>query len=419
MASQHIAARNNLQLRALNLLLDGHIGQILDRANCALDLLTERIHLVQILAEEFDRNVCLGTRQHSVDTVRDGLTNLDIKTLQYAQSRTYISQKLVARAVGQDVGSLQLRGVNTQRVLVQLGATRLTGYGLHLRNLQQNLLDGATHLVRLFERGAGHCADIDCHRTLVERGQEAATECEEYNQRRHQQCCHTAQNRALVTESPLQCHAIPAFQRASHDRLTLGVSQCALRGEHIATQYGCKGHRHDHRRKERHDERDAERFQHTTLHTVEEEQRHERHDGDDRSIDDRRADLGRGVIDHLEPAATLLFGELIIFAQTSEYVLHVDNRVIDQRSDSDSHTAQTHCIDREVHQFQYENRHQQRQRNSHQRNGRYARVHHKEEEYDHNEQSTFEQCALNVVDRRGDETRLTENIGRDLNVLRQ
>ena len=88
----------------------------------------------------------------------------------------------------------------------------------------------------------------------------------------------------------------------------------------------------------------------------------------------------------------------MILAQTSEYVFDVDNRVIDQRSDSDSHTSQTHRVDREVHQFQYKYRHDQRQRDRNQRNSRYAGVHHKEEQHDYNEQCSLDQCALNVVD---------------------
>ena len=108
MASQHIAARHDLQLRTLDLLLDGDVGQRVDRPNRALDLLAERVHLVQIFAEELDSDVCLRTRQHCVDTVRNGLSDLDIKTFQHTQTRTHVSQELIARTVGQDVGSLQL-----------------------------------------------------------------------------------------------------------------------------------------------------------------------------------------------------------------------------------------------------------------------------------------------------------------------
>ena len=222
-----------------------------------------------------------------------------------------------------------------------------------------------------------------------------------------------------MAEYPLQSCVIPTLQSTCNEGLALGVAQCTLRGEHIATQNGGQGHCHDHRGEQRHDERDTERTQHTSLHTVEEEQRHKCHDCNDRCIDDRRTDLGRCCIDHLEPAATLLFGQLMVFAQASEYVFDVDNRVIDQRSDSDGHTTQTHRVDRQIHQFQYENRHEQRQRNCNERDGRNARVHHKEEQHDHHKQSSLDQRTLNVVDRRGDKARLTEDVGRDVDILRQ
>ncbi len=108
-----------------------------------------------------------------------------------------------------------------------------------------------------------------------------------------------------------------------------------------------------------------------------------------------------------------------VFAQVLPYVLHIDYGIVYQRTDGNSHTSQTHGVDAEPHIVKYQNSHHQRQRECDQRNDSGTCVGKEKEKHDDNEDGSFVQRFLYVADGAFDETRLSEDIGRNLYVCRK
>lgn len=113
------------------------------------------------------------------------------------------------------------------------------------------------------------------------------------------------------------------------------------------------------------------------------------------------------------------FREPEILLEPFEDVLHVDDRIIHQRSDGNGHTTETHRVDGKAHQFERENRYEQRERQCYQRDDRRAYVHQEEEQYHHDKKRPFEQGFPDVVDRSFDKAGLTETVGRQVDVRRK
>ncbi len=304
-------------------------------------------------------------------------------------------------------------------MLVQLGAARFADDRPDFGYFEQNAFHLAADLVGLFERDARHRRGVDRQRAFVEWGQEAAAQREENGERPGEQDDGRAEYGFLMGEHPFEHAAVDALQKARDDGFLFVAAEYPVAGQQVAAQHGRQRDRHDHRREQRDDERDAQRAQHAPFHAVEEEKRDEGHDRDDRRVDDRRTDLFRRLENDAQRRQPLVLGAREILAQPFEYVLDVDDRVVDERSDRDGHASEAHRVDREPHPFQRQNRHEQRERQRDQRDDRRAEVHQKDQQDDHDEDRSFEQRFLNVVDRAFDETGLTERVGRYVHVRRQ
>ena len=57
---------------------------------------------------------------------------------------------------------------------------------------------------------------------------------------------------------------------------------------------------------------------------------------------------------HVEFRLTFGSRTASIEAQTTEHIFHVDNCIINQRTDRNGHTTDTHRIDRQPHDLQHE-----------------------------------------------------------------
>ena len=76
----------------------------------------------------------------------------------------------------------------------------------------------------------------------------------------------------------------------------------------------------------------------------------------ERGEDDGTPDLHARVEYDLQGGTALFSGQMMIRAQPSEDVFHVDHRVVHQRPDGDGHAAQGHRIDGRTEPFQGEHR---------------------------------------------------------------
>ena len=83
--------------------------------------------------------------------------------------------------------------------------------------------------------------------------------------------------------------------------------------------------------------------------------------------------------DHGDYVATLLLGQQAVFAQSLEHVFNVDDGIVDQRTDGNGNTAQTHRIDGMSQGLQGEQGDQNGKGNGDERNQGGARVHQEEE----------------------------------------
>ena len=70
-------------------------------------------------------------------------------------------------------------------------------------------------------------------------------------------------------------------------------------------QHGRDRNGHDERGEERHDEGHTQRGEHTAFHAAEEEQWYEGCDDDERGVQDARAYLRAGIVDHLQHGASV------------------------------------------------------------------------------------------------------------------
>ena len=123
-------------MRAFDLLLHIQIDDSVDCRNILLNLIAQHKHAVQIIAEKFNGNTCLSTRKHSVDTVRNGLSNLDIHPRNHRQFFAYIGNDLGMRTVSQYKGGFYLGGIYAQSMFIEFGTSRLPGDSLYLGNFK-------------------------------------------------------------------------------------------------------------------------------------------------------------------------------------------------------------------------------------------------------------------------------------------
>ena len=122
---------------------------------------------------------------------------------------------------------------------------------------------------------------------------------------------------------------------------------------------------------------------------------------------------------HIQHRLAFADGEHAVLTQMLPYVLHIDNGIVYQRADGNSHTSQAHGVDAESHIVQYQNCDDQRQRKGYQRNDGGSCIGKEQEEYDDHEDGSLVKRFLYVADRAFDETRLTEDVGRNLYIGRK
>ena len=177
---QHFPFGLYLQLRAFDLLLHVEVGNSRNVADSSLDLVAQREHLVQVVSEEFDGDICLRTGQHRVDTVADGLTDFDVCSGDRSEFLAHFGDEFATRAVFQFKRCLDFRNVYAERVFIQFGTSRFAGYGLYFGDCQQQFFGTMSHLVAFFQGYARQRTDIDGERAFIERRKEAAPERKEY-----------------------------------------------------------------------------------------------------------------------------------------------------------------------------------------------------------------------------------------------
>ena len=351
--------------------------------------------------------------------MRNRLADFDIDAFQHAEPGPHVGEKLLTRTLVQFERSLHFRNIHAERVFVQFGAPGFAGDRLYFGDFEQDTFHLAPDLIGLFERNAGHRRGIDRQRTFVERRQEIPSQAEKYDQRSDEQRDGRTDYEPFMRKHPFERLFVNSFQETGNDRFLLTALQHPIAGQQVTAQHRRQRHGDDHRREQRHDERNPERTQHASFEPAEEKQRHESHDRNDRRIDDRRTNLFRSLVDDRKRRKPFLFRFQKVLSESLEYVLDVDDRIVDQRADRNGHTAEAHRIDRKPHRLQRQHRHQQRQRQRDQRYDRRAEIHQEDEQHDHDENGPLEQRFLNVVHRTFNEPRLPENVGRNVHVRRQ
>ena len=396
-------------------MLDVQVGDALNAGDLLPDAVGDREHAVQVVAEELDGDAGLRAAQHGVDAVADRLSDLDVGPYDGRELLPHVVEQLAVRAAVEFERCLDLRDIDAQGVLVELGAARLAGHGPDLGDREQQLLGLPSDAVRLLERDARQGADVDRERPLVERGQETPPEREEGAQCGEEEHGSGREHAPFVVECPEQGAAVVFFEPDGDERLLRNAS-VAPPAEQVAAQHGGERQGHDCRGEECHDEGHAQRDEHAPLHAREEEERDEADDDDECRVEDRHAHLARGVEDHLDDQAALCCRQLPVLAQVLPDVLHIDNGVIDERADGDGHAAEAHRVERQPEVVQHEDRDEQRERQRDERDERRAGGGQEEEEDDDHEYGPLEERVLHVVDRTLDKARLAEDVGRDLHV---
>ena len=83
------------------MLLHVEVGDALDSTYRALDPVAYDEHLVEVVSEQFDGDAGLGTAQHRVYAVADGLAYLDVGSADGREFLTYFIQQFRVGAVFQ------------------------------------------------------------------------------------------------------------------------------------------------------------------------------------------------------------------------------------------------------------------------------------------------------------------------------
>ena len=341
----------------------------------------------------------------------DGCSHLDIGAGQGAQLLAHLGHKFGLRAVAQDEGSLYLRHVDTEGVLIEFGTTRLAPHGLYLGDGEQELLGTTAYLVRLLQRDTGQRSHVDGERAFVERRQERTSQAEEGHQCHHEERYRSTQHHLAMVECPRQEAGIDLGEEAGDRRSLFLTGLSGIISQQEATQHRCQGECHEGRRTQCHDEGYAERCQHATLHTRKEEQGHEGGHDDERRVEDGHAHLLGGIVDDREHGALLVDGQGAVLAQALVDVLHIDDGIVHERPDGDGQSAEAHRIDGEPQCVEREDGGHEGQGDGDERDDGRAHVHQEDEEHDDHEDGPLDERALHVVDGAVDESLLTIHVG--------
>ena len=126
------------------------------------------------------------------------------------------------------------------------------------------------------------------------------------------------------------------------------------------------------------------------------------------TIDD--ADLERGIADDVGCRPPLLGRLRVVLAQPPNHVLHVDDRVVNERADGNRHPTERHRVDARAEGAQRENRRGERQRHRRQRDRGRPEVGQKQQHDDDDEDAAVAKRVDHVVDGYLDEVGLPEDV---------
>src|ERR671920_359094 len=172
-------------------------------------------------------------------------------------------------------------------------------------------------------------------------------------------------------------------------------------GQEDQAQRWRHGQRHYHRGEHRKPVGENQRLEESARETGQEEHWHDRNYVDQGRVGDRRSDLNRCFEHYGEDRFASTLGAIL--AQSSHYVLYVDDRVVDHHPDGDDEPCQHHHVDGGAARYEHEHGRKQRERDRYQADERRAPL--KEErcqDKDH-EQYPNQQRLSEVVERHLDE----------------
>ena len=150
-----------------------------------------------------------------------------------------------------------------------------------------------------------------------------------------------------IPETPEDWFFCKSFESMSEPSILFDMPMLSLdpRWEEIAADHRDKSHSSQ----KRHDHRDhicyTDRCEDLPIDAWEHEKWDKYDELEDRRIDDTSSHFFRGFIDHLEWVDMLFFREESIETKSSENILHIDDRIIHEFSDSDGESSEYHDID--------------------------------------------------------------------------
>ena len=182
-------------------------------------------------------------------------------------------------------------------------------------------------------------------------------------------------------------------------------------------------HRGSHRQRnnQRHENRNhigrAERSEQLSRETFQEEDGQKREHHDEAGIDHGAADFERSGQDDIEHRARI--GQRPILVKSSQHILHVHDRVIDDFAQRDRQSAEGHRIQRSPASQQHEDRPQQRERDRRQADEHHAPVVQEGDQNDGHEHAAEHQGRTEIADRSLNERGLTKQGGMQRDTRRE
>ena len=103
-----------------------------------------------------------------VDTVGDGLSDLDVCSGDYLQLSADIGHQFFFRAFFKDKGGFDFGYVDAEGMFVEFGSSGFAAEGLDFGDGEEELFGHAAYLIRFVERDAGHDAHVYREGSFVE-----------------------------------------------------------------------------------------------------------------------------------------------------------------------------------------------------------------------------------------------------------
>ena len=275
---------------------------------------------------------------------------------------------------------------------------------LDFRDLHDQPLGDQADTMALRKRDPRIEEHIDGQRALVEGRQEGAWQLGREHDGGNDTCQNSRHQDLRVAEGPVQKSPVRLFQHADDDALVL-VEALEAR-QQVVGHDGREGDRDNERCQDRDDIGLAEGSKQPAFDPGQGEQRYEDENDDHRGIDDAGTDfLARGNHDRKDGAR---IGFLPVLPKTTEDVLDIDDRVVDQFADRDRQSSKGHRVDRQPEQMEDNCRDENGDGDGCQRDCGGARVQKEREQDDGDHDDRFRQDLLDVADRGFDKVGLPE-----------